>query len=409
MPDHNYNIVEIIKQKSIITHFQPLISIKQKALVGLEALSRGIDPESGEVIPPTLLFEMAEKQLLTVELDRLCRQKALESFQTLPEHQDLLLAINLKTSIVDQGVVGSNFLLNQVTELNLDPDNIMIEIVESEVNDIQALARFVGRYRSFGFLIALDDFGSGYSNLERILLIKPDVLKIDHSLVSFLDQEHYKQEMFQSLVGLSHKLGALVVAEGIEREEEAILAHELGVDILQGYYFAKPAVMAGHINQQFEPLITRTADQFKKMIMSKIEDRKLRNDRYEAMIHHLIAQLATVSPSDFDSKLTELITDYANVECIYILDQSGIQISNTISGSQHYVRKNTAIFSPAQKGADQSLKDYYLSLHTGLRQYVSDSYISMASGNFCVTISAVFNNAHCRVKKFILCLDISMP
>ncbi|HBE80022.1 MAG TPA: hypothetical protein DDW65_19915 [Firmicutes bacterium] len=408
MPHQNHNIVEIIKQKSIITHFQPLISIKQKALVGLEALSRGIDPESGELIPPTLLFEMAEKKLLTVELDRLCRQKALENFKTLPEHQDLLLAINLKTSIVDQGVVGSNFLFNQVTELNLVPDNIMIEIVESEVNDIQSLARFVGLYKNYGFLIALDDFGSGYSNLERISLIKPDILKIDHSLVSFLDQEHYKQEMFQSLVGLSHNLGALVVAEGIEREEEAILAHELGVDMLQGYYFAKPAVMAGDIKQQFELLITRTANRFKRKIMSKIEDQKLRNERYDAMINHLIGHLATVSPSNFDSKLTELIKDYSNVECIYILNDSGIQISNTISGSQHYARQNTAIFSPAQKGADQSLKDYYLLLHTGLPQYVSDSYISMASGNFCVTISAVFNNTHCCVKKFILCLDISM-
>lgn len=97
------------------------------------------------------------------------------------------------------------------------------------------LKMFLCTYKEYGFLIALDDVGTGHSNLDRISLVKPDILKIDRSIIDNIDQRYHNQEVFKSLVNLSKRIGTMVVTEGVERKEEAILAFELGADMLQGY------------------------------------------------------------------------------------------------------------------------------------------------------------------------------
>jgi len=116
--------------------------------------------------------------------------------------------------------VGSGHLLKQVRQFNLNPNNVAIEIIESRVNDTGALNEFISRHREYGFLFALDDIGSGYSNLDRITITEPDLLKIDRSLISQIDINYHKQEVLKSLVNLARRIGALVVAEGVEREED---------------------------------------------------------------------------------------------------------------------------------------------------------------------------------------------
>ena len=116
----------------------------------------------------------------------------------------------------------------------------MIEINETKVQDNAALKRFAETYREFGFMIALDDVGTGFSNMDRILLIKPDIIKIDMSLIRNIHNDYYKQGVFKSLVNMSNKIGALVVAEGVETEEEAIQILRLGGHMIQGYFFSKP-------------------------------------------------------------------------------------------------------------------------------------------------------------------------
>ena len=87
-------------------------------------------------------------------------------------------------------------------------------------------------------LIALDDMGTGYSNLERIASIKPDIIKLDRSLIQDIDREYHKQELFDFFLKLAHKIGVFVVVEGIETEAEALSCLERGADLVQGFYFA---------------------------------------------------------------------------------------------------------------------------------------------------------------------------
>src|SRR5215204_1586863 len=100
------------------------------------------------------------------------------------------------------------------------------------IDDLSNLCNLFDRFRQWGSLL--------FSNLNRIPLIKPDILKVDRRLISNIDADYYKQETFKSLVGVSRRIGALIVAEGVESESEAIISLELGADLLQGYFLSRP-------------------------------------------------------------------------------------------------------------------------------------------------------------------------
>jgi EAL domain-containing protein (putative c-di-GMP-specific phosphodiesterase class I) len=132
------------------------------------------------------------------------------------------------------------------------------------------LKRFIENQRKQGVLIALDDIGAGFSNLERVAELKPDLIKIDRSLVMGLHQSYHKQEVFSSLVKLAHSLGALLLAEGAESEEETMQALELGADMIQGYYFSRPQVMHEGFLSSCEEKIDEATRKFKSHIVQTI-------------------------------------------------------------------------------------------------------------------------------------------
>lgn len=398
---------EIVNKERVVAHYQPIVSIKKKSVIGLEALCRGLHPQDSRIIPPSLLFSMAQDRGLAIDLDRLCRKKSLESFRhILDVNQDMILFVNFDTSIIDCGVVGSNHLINQVRSLEMNPRNIVIEIVESKVNDYKALEQFINTYRGFGFLIALDDIGAGNSNLDRLTLIKPDILKIDRSLVSNLERMPYKKEVVKSLVNLSHNVGALAVAEGIETREEAICALELGADMLQGYYFARPQDIKELVPEELAGSIGSLSEYFRNYRVDKIKNARVLSRKRHRIIEDFTNRLGSLYSPQFNRLLAETVAQYPDIECIYIIDDHGFQISETIFNNQKAVSARNMVFQPSRRGAEHTLKDYYyLLVDAGFTIYTTEPYISLATGNLCITISASFHNVEGQL--FILCIDMS--
>jgi len=399
----HYCLAGIIEQDAVFIYFQPIVSVKKRSVIGLEALCRGVDPGGG-TIPPSVLFELARAENVALVLDRLCRRKALENYsRNCSKHRDLLLFLNIDVSVIDKGVVGSGNLLNAVQMSGLNPDSIVIEIVESRVKDLAALKYFVERHKHFGFLIALDDVGAGNSNLDRIPLVKPDILKVDRSLVSDIDKKYYKQEVFRSLVNLSRKIGALVVAEGVESEEEAIAALELGADLLQGYYCAEPRPLTGNPAEMGMEKVNYLACKFKSHMSEKINAIVLQHRRYETILNEIMASVSGKSFRDFDCYLQQMIVSYPGLECAYVLDEHGIQVTDTHC-NPFSMPGPRAFYKPAQKGADHSFKDYYyLLVHTCLNMFITEPYISLASGSLCITVSSSFKDD--KNGMYILCVD----
>jgi EAL domain-containing protein (putative c-di-GMP-specific phosphodiesterase class I) len=343
-------------------------------------------------------------------LDLLCRKKILTDFRRLQDRfPNIILSINIDASAIEKRI-WSGFLKTQVAEAGISPTSVVIEIVESVVGDVRELRRFVESYRESGFLIALDDVGAGHSNLNRIPLIKPDVIKIDRYLVKNIHQDFYKQEVLKSLISMARHLGTVLIAEGVETESEGTALLEMGVDMIQGFYFSKPKPQQelefGPVREKIEELgLSFRLDQ-----MLKVEGKRSTMKKSFSIVAAIQNGLIHVDPGEFGGQLAKAAASYTSVECLYVLDENGRQITDMVLNADRKPGRNSAIFHPLPKGADHRIRDYYYFLVGGelsKTTYVTKPYVSMGSGNMCVTIGSLFKGV--GDKRFILCLDIHAP
>lgn len=228
---------ELIVCEGIKTIFQPIVRLKDKSIVGYEALSRG--PSGTPYENPYLLFTVAREVGLSFELDRVCRSKALTNARHLKE--GILLFINcLPTAVHDPDFKGES--LNSFLEgLQMSPMRIVLEISEHDAIENFEIFREAMRYYSdIGFAVAIDDTGSGYSSLEAVVELRPNYLKLDISLIQQIQDNALKQELVRGLISLAQRMNSQVIAEGVETVEELKMLLDLGVPLGQGYLIAKP-------------------------------------------------------------------------------------------------------------------------------------------------------------------------
>jgi|AGTN01.1.fsa_nt_gi FOG: EAL domain len=393
-------IESIIRERKLSVRFQPIISAARQMVCGVEGLIRGID-EKGEAISPPALFEAAQQEDVTLALDRLCREKVLEAFAALSRPcPDKLLFINLDTSVLSGAV--SHYLFHQACTHGIDSGNIVIEINEAKVKTDEWLRGFIEEYRRLGFLIALDDIGSGFSSLNRIPLCKPDIIKIDIALVRDIDSDYHKQEVFRSLIGLSNQIGAVVVAEGVETAEEAVTALRLGAHMLQGYYFSAPQEACGteiFTNSRIEPV----GALFKQHIGSIEKQTTDRHRLIENIAADALQRLTAAGCLALDERLSGIVTLSPVIECAYVLSERGIQLSDTVFSPNCRAKENR-IFYSAREGTDHSMKPYYYRLKGSFPgRHITEPYVSLATGNLCITYTGTFTDA--GNKRLILCMD----
>ena len=232
---------ELILKESIRTLFHPIIDIAQgNSIIGYEALTRG--PQGTEYESPYVLFDAAAETDLVFELDSLCRRKALQNARGIKSEHKLFLNC-VPSAILDPGFreTSVEFCLK---ELGIKPQNLVIEVTEREAIENYDLFREAVRfYSEVGFSIAVDDTGSGYSSLETVVELKPHYIKLDISIVRGIDKNILKQELLKALNGLANKMGSIVIAEGIETEEELGALKQLGITLGQGFLFGKPSAV----------------------------------------------------------------------------------------------------------------------------------------------------------------------
>lgn len=213
--------------------FQPIVNVREPTIFGYEALVRGTEGQGAF----SILNQVGTDNRYA--FDQACRVKAI----------GLAAKLNL------QQVISINFLPNAVYEpehciqstlkaakANDFPiERIMFEITESEqVYDLDHMTNIFDYYQRSGFITALDDFGAGHAGLNTLSRFVPNILKIDMNLVTDIHRDTVKQSIFKGLASIATDLNFTLLAEGIEQEEEALYFKEAGVELMQGYYFAKP-------------------------------------------------------------------------------------------------------------------------------------------------------------------------
>ncbi|HMB20264.1 MAG TPA: EAL domain-containing protein, partial [Spirochaetota bacterium] len=233
--------------------------------------------------------------------------------------------------------------------------------------------------------------------------IGPQVIKIDRSLVLDISRSFYKQELVRSLVNLGHKTGAVVVAEGIENSEDAAGILELGVDVLQGFFFSEPVGPTGIPVDQVYSRIGEQARNFKDHMLNRVKSKK---DTFRFLDHitaEIKNELSSCYGNELNSMLSDLLPAYNEIHCGYILDSNGIQVTDTVVNPGFSAVTSNRLFRPAEKGEDLSFKDYYYFINAGMLKYTTGPYISTASGELCTTLSTSFTSID--GEKYILCID----
>jgi EAL domain-containing protein (putative c-di-GMP-specific phosphodiesterase class I) len=247
------DILEILGgPEQLRVHLQPVVELVSGAVWGLEALARFPGhPQPG----PAEWFRAAMIAGWGPALETVALCGALDVLDELPAH--LSLSVNLSPSAL---------LRPEVTELLLDatPGRLLVEITEHEqVADYASLLTSLEALRAAGISIGIDDFGAGNSSLRHVLQLAPDVVKLDISITTQVDRDPSRQALVEAMLAFCSRIGAVVIAEGIEEPGELATLLDLGVHFGQGWFMARPAapeVVMPLLQSPPEPPVVRLAD-----------------------------------------------------------------------------------------------------------------------------------------------------
>ena len=232
------NLAEAIETRQIQPYLQPIVNSDGK-VIGAEALARWIHPEQG-FMAPIKFIPIFEKNGMIVEIDKYMWRCACEIlYKWKGKHDDLFLSINISPKdfyFVD--VVHE--ICSLVEDYDIDPIKLRIEITETAMmSDPEERIRIFDELRSKGFIVEMDDFGSGYSSLNMLKDMPVDVLKIDMKFLSN-SKNNKSNTIIKNVINLSKELEMTALTEGVETQQQYDQLVDMGCSLFQGYYFAKP-------------------------------------------------------------------------------------------------------------------------------------------------------------------------
>lgn len=255
--------------------FQPIVNIHTGYCFGYEALLRNISkfPSIGH------FFDACYAEGVLSAIEDILQEKALAKFARLPHHPRCKLFLNLDNRLLSGGGTGEGlpWLLD---EHGLSPGSVCFEI--SERHALEHPARAVAQLQALkrqGFRLAVDDFGTGFSGLQMLYQAEPDLIKIDRFFITDIANDARKKLFLTQIVHIAHLLGAVVVAEGVETEQEYFVCKTIGCDLVQGWLVQRPTLEVGDLALHY-PAIQALAERERR---ANSGDQRLIRERIEAI------------------------------------------------------------------------------------------------------------------------------
>lgn len=380
--------------------FQPIYSLAHKRIVGYEALVR-VTNRTGQAVPPPQIFSPDLDNSDHVFLDRLCRYIHMGNFKRV--HDDLnWLFLNVSPYVLGHGAKFGPFFREFLEEYRFPPHRIVVEIVEHPISDKDLLLDTVDYYKRLGCLIAIDDFGAGHSNFERIWALSPHIVKLDRSMILRASKQTKIRQLLPNIVSLLHQAGSLVLMEGIETLDQALISMECDADFVQGYYFSKPTGDIKRLQSGFSDF-DGLFERFKTLVAQHERGIEGIYDDYRIQFTKAIDILR--EGESLRKASLSVMNNKSVVRC-YLLSANGVQIGSTV------VRKSTILeedyrFRPLEdaKSADWFRRHYLRRavLHPDQLQ-VTRPYLSITGSHMCITLSIMFSTDWGNM---VFCCDIN--
>ena len=232
---------EAIQEDLFEVYYQPVYSIKEKRFVTAEALSRLRHPGLGPV-SPEIFIRIAEQNgqinaIGLLQFRRVCRM-----IKENPQIRKKL--VNIKYNLSPAQLLKRGYadqLLNIIQEYGLEPSFFQFEITETVATEYkEEMYEIIEEFKKDGIELCMDDFGSGYANLNAVLRLPFRCIKMDRSMLSGIRENEAAAQFYRNIVAILREQGYAIVAEGVEEQEEVELLEQWGVDMIQGYYFSRP-------------------------------------------------------------------------------------------------------------------------------------------------------------------------
>ena len=219
--------------------FHPIVDFETGGVWGYEALVRGTEGQGAGFI----LDQVNDAN--RYRFDQACRTKAIELAGGLFPAGDVRLSINFLPNAVYEPAACIRATLEAARRIGFSHQRIMFEFTENErMVDVGHVQRIIAEYRKQGFLTALDDFGAGYAGLSLLASFQPDLIKLDMELIRGVAYSAARQTIIACMTTMAKELNMMVLAEGVETEAELMALRAAGINLFQGYLFAKPALAA---------------------------------------------------------------------------------------------------------------------------------------------------------------------
>jgi EAL domain-containing protein (putative c-di-GMP-specific phosphodiesterase class I) len=381
----------------IASNFQPIFSLAHQRVVGFEGLMRAASETSFQA--PLDVLARARDDDAVIRLDRLCRAVHLRNFVR-HDTANAWLFLNVNPRVIAQGGFLESRFGEELERVGVPPSRVVIEILETALIDDSPLIEAARHYREMGCLIAIDDFGAGHSNFDRIARLCPDIVKLDRSIVLQAAGDRRIRALVPGMVSLLHESGSLVVMEGIETEQEAMIAMDADADFVQGRYFSPPAPW---VRVDAIPPFGRMYERFRDMA----EDEK--NSEHENMVPYregLERASAMLIAGESLGQACRSFLELPHAERCFLLDANGKQIGKSIHAPGIRIILDPR-FAPLDdaRGANWSRRHYFrrATTHPGTVQ-VTRPYLSIASAAPCITVSIAFRTQDGDLR--VLCGDM---
>lgn len=378
--------IGVLGELELRSHYQVVISPALQRAVGMEA-SLLVQGAAGLESAEALAARLPDREV--ADLDRLALAVHLRNAPAAPQGNEWIF-LPLHPQTIRQRLFSPEEALRELAALDVEPARIVLQIAESTTLDDAELQAFVTAYRECGFRIALDDFGAGASNYDRVLALQPDIVRLAPALVRNAEQSSRAARLFPHMVSLLREAGSLALVDGIASETQARIAVDADAELLQGNWFAS------------QGSTLPAPDVIRARAAQLMGTGKPSPDRTELRLR---SRFMNVWNSYRDGQDLEAIVDGISdteVTRLYVIDGQGNQIGDTAL-TAHALRGRGHPLSDA-RGACWARRQYFRNaMEQPGRVQISRPYLSLTEQRLCVTISCVVMRP--GLGQVVLCMD----